>query len=65
MVPQSTENEVNEAISKAQEAFKEWKKTSIIFRQQRMFELQRLVKEHMVIGMTENLSKLLRMKSLV
>jgi malonate-semialdehyde dehydrogenase (acetylating) / methylmalonate-semialdehyde dehydrogenase len=62
-VPQSTEREVNETIERAQEAFKEWRRTSVIFRQQRMFELQRLVKEHMVVIRT--IENTFRMKLLM
>lgn len=48
LAPQTTEEEIDQAISAAHEAFLTWRKTSIIFRQQRMFELQRLIKENMV-----------------
>lgn len=45
-VPQSTEQELNEVVSKAEKAFKTWKKTSIVHRQRLLFELQRLVKDN-------------------
>ena len=46
-VPQSTEDELKEAVDAAQEAFKTWKKTSIVSRQAKMFQLQHLIKQNM------------------
>jgi len=48
LVPQTTKEELEEAVRTAQEAFKTWKKTSIISRQQKMFILQNLIKRDMV-----------------
>jgi malonate-semialdehyde dehydrogenase (acetylating)/methylmalonate-semialdehyde dehydrogenase len=44
--PLSTQEEMKQASDVAQAAFKDWKKTSISFRQNIMFKLQHLLKEH-------------------
>lgn len=46
-VPESTPDELRAAIESAQRAFPPWKKTSIIKRQQIIFKLTHLVREHM------------------
>lgn len=46
-VPQTTEEELQQAVSSASEAFKAWKKTSIMSRQSKMFQLQHLIKANM------------------
>lgn len=44
--PETTEDEFNEAVEAAKEAFKTWSKTSIIRRQRVIFELQHLIRQH-------------------
>lgn len=46
-VPQPTKAELESAVMSSQEAFKKWRKVSILTRQKVMFELQRLIREHM------------------
>jgi malonate-semialdehyde dehydrogenase (acetylating)/methylmalonate-semialdehyde dehydrogenase len=46
-VPESTNDELKEAVRSAKAAFPGWKKTSIIKRQQIMFRLTHLVRKHM------------------
>ena len=48
-VPQPTKAELEAAVRSSQEAFKKWRKVSILTRQKVMFELQRLIREHMDI----------------
>ena len=47
LVPQPTKSELEAAVKSSQEAFKKWRKSSILTRQKVMFELQRLIREHM------------------
>ena len=47
LVPQPTKAELECAVKSSQEAFKKWRKVSILTRQKVMFELQRLIREHM------------------
>lgn len=47
LVPQPTKAELETAVKSSQEAFKKWRKVSILTRQKVMFELQRLIREHM------------------
>lgn len=47
LVPQPTREELEAAVKSSQEAFKTWRKSSILTRQKVMFELQRLIREHM------------------
>lgn len=47
LVPQPTKAELEAAVKSSQEAFKKWRKVSILTRQKVMFELQRLIREHM------------------
>lgn len=46
-VPQSTDEELRAAVASAEKAFKTWKHTSIMARQQIMFKLTHLVRENM------------------
>ncbi|RGP72430.1 methylmalonate-semialdehyde dehydrogenase acylating [Fusarium sporotrichioides] len=46
-VPESTKDELEEAVRSAKAAFPAWKRTSIIKRQQIMFKLTHLIREHM------------------
>lgn len=46
-MPQSTNDEMNEAVASAAEAFKTWSKTTPLARQQIMFKYQQLIKENM------------------
>ena len=46
-VPQATQSELQRAVESSREAFKKWRKVSILTRQKVMFELQRLIREHM------------------
>lgn len=46
-VPQSTDAELNAAVESASKAFKTWKNTSIMARQQIMFKLTHLIRENM------------------
>ena len=48
LVPQATPSELEYAVKSASDAFRSWKQTSIVHRQQRMFELQKLIKANMV-----------------
>lgn len=48
VVPQSTNEEVDRAIASAHHAFQTWRHTSLIKRQQCMFELTRLIRQNMV-----------------
>lgn len=45
-VPQTTEDELNEAIELANSTFKSWKKTSIMKRQQYLFKFVELIKKN-------------------
>lgn len=45
-VPQSTPEELKAAVESAQKAFPEWKKTSLLHRQQIMFRLVGLIREN-------------------
>ena len=47
LVPQPTKAELEAAVKSSQEAFKKWRKVSILTRQKVMFELQRLIRENM------------------
>ena len=47
LVPQPTKSELEAAVKSSQEAFKKWRKSSILTRQKVMFELQRLIRDHM------------------
>ena len=47
LVPQPTKAELEAAVKSSQEAFKKWRKSSILTRQKVMFELQRLIRDHM------------------
>lgn len=46
-VPQTTAEELKMAAESAAEAFKTWKKTSIVSRQAKMFQLQHLIRRDM------------------
>lgn len=45
-VPQSTDQELKAAVESAKRAFPEWKKTSLLHRQQVMFKFVALIREH-------------------
>jgi len=45
-VPQNTEEELNAAVASAQTAFPEWKATSLLHKQQIMFKLAALIRQH-------------------
>lgn len=45
-VPQSTDQELKAAVESAQRAFPEWKRTSLLHRQQIMFKFVHLIREH-------------------
>lgn len=45
-VPQSTDQELKAAVASAERAFPEWKKTSLLHRQQIMFKYVALIREH-------------------
>ncbi|RUS26938.1 methylmalonate-semialdehyde dehydrogenase [Jimgerdemannia flammicorona] len=45
-VPEATPEELRAATSSAQEAFKEWRKSSVLTRQRIMMELQYLIRKH-------------------
>ncbi|KAI2805974.1 hypothetical protein BLOT_004985 [Blomia tropicalis] len=45
-VPKATQQEMNDAVESAREAFKSWSQTSILTRQQTMFKLQHLIKQN-------------------
>lgn len=51
LVPQATSSELAMTIQSSAEAFKSWKLTSVVLRQQKMFELQKLIKLHMVFSL--------------
>lgn len=60
LVPQATRAELEIAIKSSQIAFQKWRKSSILTRQKVMFELQRLLRQHMdtIAGIiTEELGK--------
>jgi malonate-semialdehyde dehydrogenase (acetylating) / methylmalonate-semialdehyde dehydrogenase len=46
-VPESTTEELREAVDSAESAFKTWKNTSLLTRQQVMFRLASLIRENM------------------
>ncbi|KAJ2716458.1 hypothetical protein H4R19_000642 [Coemansia spiralis] len=46
-VPQSTEQELNEAAHSAQLAFGEWRRTSVLSRQRKMLDLQHAIRANM------------------
>merc|ERR1719195_284414 len=46
-VPQATNDEMNEAVASAKEAYASWSKTSPLARQQIMFKYQALIKENL------------------
>lgn len=46
-VPQATPEECAAILESSQAAFQKWRKVSILTRQKVMFELQRLIREHM------------------
>jgi|SRR5579859_978183 len=46
-VPESTDAEMTAAVDSAEKAFKTWKNTSFLFRQQIMFKLATLIRENM------------------
>lgn len=46
-VPKCTAEEMRAAVESNQNAFRSWSKVSILSRQQIMFKLQALIKEHM------------------
>ncbi|KAI8913387.1 Aldehyde/histidinol dehydrogenase [Gorgonomyces haynaldii] len=46
-VPQSTDEELKYAADVAQDAFKSWRKTTVLTRQRVMFNLQHLIRENM------------------
>lgn len=48
LVPETTEEELKMAVDVAQTAYQSWREISVIQRQQRMFDLQRLIKAHTV-----------------
>lgn len=45
-VPQSTEEELKAAVESAQKAFKPWRETSLLHRQQIMFKFVALIRQH-------------------
>lgn len=45
-VPQSTEEELQQAVASAEKAFPAWKATSLLSRQQLMFKFVALIREH-------------------
>ena len=45
-VPQSTDEELKAAVASAERAFPDWKKTSLLHRQQIMFKFVALIREH-------------------
>lgn len=47
LTPQTTPDEMEAAVRTSQEAFKDWKKTTILTRQRVMFNLQHLLRENM------------------
>jgi len=47
MVPQATQAEMMEAVASSKKAFKSWKNTSILQRQQMMFKYQQIIKDNM------------------
>ncbi|KAK3608548.1 hypothetical protein CHS0354_042525 [Potamilus streckersoni] len=46
-VPEATNGEMETAVAAAKEAFKSWKDTTVLTRQQHMFKLQNLIKENL------------------
>jgi malonate-semialdehyde dehydrogenase (acetylating)/methylmalonate-semialdehyde dehydrogenase len=56
LVPKTTQEEMNAAAESAKRAFQTWRKTSIITRQQTMFNLQHLIKRDMR-KLAENITK--------
>lgn len=46
-VPESTNAEFDQAVAAAERAFPEWRETSLLGRQQVMFKLQALIRDHM------------------
>ncbi len=46
-MPQTTQFELEQAVKTAADAFKIWKKTSIVSRQAKMFQLQHLIRRDM------------------
>ena len=46
-VPQATNDEMNEAVASAKEAYASWSKTSPLARQQIMFKYQALIKDNL------------------
>ena len=48
MVPQATQAEMMAAVASSKKAFKTWKNTSILQRQQMMFKYQQIIKDNMV-----------------
>lgn len=55
-VPNSTKDEMQEALESSKAAYKSWSKTPIVRRQQVMFKLQQLIKENMK-SLAENVVK--------
>ncbi len=49
LVPCATQDEMNSAVDAAKRAFPGWKSRSILSRQQVMFKLRELIKNHMVL----------------
>jgi malonate-semialdehyde dehydrogenase (acetylating)/methylmalonate-semialdehyde dehydrogenase len=50
-VPCTTQDEMESAVAAAKEAFKTWKNTSVLTRQQIMFKLQNLIRSNMDVLM--------------
>jgi malonate-semialdehyde dehydrogenase (acetylating)/methylmalonate-semialdehyde dehydrogenase len=48
VVPQCLPDEVDQAVMEAHQAFPAWRRTTLMHRQQRMFELARLIRQHIV-----------------
>ena len=46
-VPKATQGEMQDAVDAAKEAFKTWSRTSVLTRQQIMFNFQNLIKSNM------------------
>jgi acyl-CoA reductase-like NAD-dependent aldehyde dehydrogenase len=49
MVPESTVEELEETVKSSASAFTEWKKSSIMARQRKMFELRDVLASHKVV----------------
>ncbi|KAG0304729.1 hypothetical protein BGZ98_005107 [Dissophora globulifera] len=47
MVPEATQEELNYAADSAAEAFKTWRKTTVLHRQRKMLDLQLLIRDNM------------------